>query len=67
MVLTIYGNAQSTCTLRVATVLHEKQVPFKFVNLDLKTGETKTPEHLARQPFGKVPVLVSLSTLSKKN
>ncbi|RXW17231.1 hypothetical protein EST38_g8625 [Candolleomyces aberdarensis] len=52
MVLTLYGNPQSTCTGRVATVFHEKQVPFKFVAIDFAKGEHKTPEFIEKQPFG---------------
>ena len=57
MVLTLYGFSLSTCTQRVATILHEKEVAFKFVEVDLRKGEHKTPEYLAKQPFGQVPVL----------
>ncbi len=32
--------------------------PIEYVRLDPKKGEHKTPEHLARHPFGRVPVLV---------
>ncbi|KAJ2914182.1 hypothetical protein MD484_g6233, partial [Candolleomyces efflorescens] len=52
MVLTLYGNPQSTCTKRVATVFQEKQVPFKFVAIDFAKGEHKAPEFVAKQPFG---------------
>ncbi|KAJ3554836.1 hypothetical protein NP233_g12342 [Leucocoprinus birnbaumii] len=57
MVLTLWGSPLSTCTRRVATVLHEKKVPFKFVPIDLGKGEHKTPQFLSLQPFGQVPVL----------
>ncbi|HEX4334563.1 MAG TPA: glutathione S-transferase family protein [Polyangiaceae bacterium] len=33
--------------------------PIEYVRLDPKKGEHKTPEHLARHPYGRVPVLVS--------
>ena len=57
MVLTLYGFPSSTCTRRVATVLHEKKLAFKFVELDKRKGDHKSAEHLKRQPFGQVPVL----------
>ncbi|KAF8972268.1 glutathione S-transferase [Flammula alnicola] len=57
MVLKLYGSALSTCTRRVAVVLHEKQVPFEFHNVDLSKGEHKTPEYLKKQPFGQVPYI----------
>jgi len=59
MVLRLYGSPISTCTRRVAMVLHEKQVPFKLHPIDLAKGEHKAPEFLARQPFGQVPYIVS--------
>ncbi|KIY68228.1 glutathione S-transferase [Cylindrobasidium torrendii FP15055 ss-10] len=45
----------STCTKRVALVLHEKKVPFVFHPIDLSKGEHKAPEYVAKQPFGQVP------------
>ncbi|KAF5327945.1 hypothetical protein D9611_015111 [Ephemerocybe angulata] len=57
MVLTLFGNPQSGCTKRVATVLYEKQVPFTFVDVDLVKGEQFTPDHLEKQPFAKVPYI----------
>lgn len=61
MVLTLYGNPQSTCTKRVATILQEKKVPFEFHSIDFAKGEHKAPEFVAKQPFGQVPYLVSYS------
>ena len=57
MVLKLYGNPISTCTKRVAVVLHEKRVPFEFVVVDLMKNEQKAPAFVARQPFGKVPYI----------
>ncbi|NOK37559.1 glutathione S-transferase family protein [Corallococcus exercitus] len=53
----LYGNPMSTCTRKVLTVLAEKGREVEFINIDLMKGEQKTPAHLARQPFGVVPVL----------
>jgi glutathione S-transferase len=48
----------STYVRTVKMVLAEKGVSdFKQVPLNVLAGEPKTPEHLARHPFGKVPVL----------
>lgn len=44
-------------------VLHEKEVPFEFIPIDLAKGEQKAPEFLARQPFGQVPCIVCLTCL----
>ncbi|KAF8701401.1 hypothetical protein AX14_000468 [Amanita brunnescens Koide BX004] len=57
MVLTLYGFPNSSCTRRVAIVLHEKKVTFKFVEVNIRKGEQNSAEHLERQPFGQVPVL----------
>jgi len=38
-------------------VLEELGIPYELVRLDASKGETRTPEHLARQPLGHVPVL----------
>ncbi|KAJ3504539.1 hypothetical protein NLJ89_g7884 [Agrocybe chaxingu] len=38
MVLKLYGSPISTCTKRVALVLHEKQVPFEFHAIDFSKG-----------------------------
>jgi glutathione S-transferase len=59
MVLKLFGNVKSTCTCRVAIVLHEKQVPFEFHPVDFAKGEHKSPEYLEKQPFGQVPYIVS--------
>lgn len=58
MVLQLYGSPMSTCTKRVAAVLHEKQVSFELHPIDLFKGEQKAPEFMAHQPFGQVPYIV---------
>lgn len=62
MVLKLYGMAKSTCTLRVATVLKEKEVPFEFVPVNLQAGEHKSPAYLEKQPFGQVPYVVNANS-----
>ncbi|KAK0236258.1 glutathione S-transferase [Armillaria nabsnona] len=57
MVLKLYGSPFSTCTKRVATVLHEKRVPFEIYSINLAAGEHKTPSYLEKQPFGVVPYI----------
>lgn len=61
MVLTLYGFPASTCTKTVGIVLKEKDIPFTFVPIDITKGEQKSPEYLKKQPFGAVPVIVSIS------
>ncbi|KXN86665.1 Glutathione S-transferase 3 [Leucoagaricus sp. SymC.cos] len=57
MVLKLYAFNLSPPSQMVATVLHEKQVPFEFINIDLAKGEQKSPDYLAMQPFGQIPVI----------
>ncbi|KDR68560.1 hypothetical protein GALMADRAFT_256820 [Galerina marginata CBS 339.88] len=57
MVLKLYGSKVSTCTKRVAVVLHEKKVPFELIDIDFAKGENKSPEFLKHQPFGQVPYI----------
>jgi glutathione S-transferase len=58
MVLKLYGMAGSPYVRIVAAVLLEKQVPFELVSVDFAKRENKTPEYLAKQPFGQVPYIV---------
>lgn len=56
--ITLWGFDGSTYVRTVKMLLAEKGVTqFKQVPLNVLEGETKTPEHLQRHPFGKVPVL----------
>ncbi|KAH7913817.1 glutathione S-transferase [Hygrophoropsis aurantiaca] len=57
MVLKLIGFNTSTCTLRVAVVLKEKNVPFEFTHTDLVGGAHKAPAFTAFQPFGQVPYI----------
>jgi glutathione S-transferase len=38
-------------------LLRQLEIPFERVTVDLFKGETRTPEHFARNPDGRVPVL----------
>lgn len=53
----LYGNPMSTCTRKVLFLLAEKNAKFDFEVLDFGKGEHKSPDHVARQPFGQVPAL----------
>jgi glutathione S-transferase len=55
--LKVYGHPMSTCVRKVLATLAEHGAPHEFVLVDLMTGTHKQPEHLARQPFGQVPVI----------
>ena len=53
----VFGHPASTCTRKVLCTLAEKGASFEFVKVDITKGEQRSPEHLARQPFGVVPAL----------
>ncbi len=56
--ITLWGFDASTYVRTVKMLLAEKGVTgFKQVPLNVLEGEPKSPEHLQRHPFGKVPVL----------
>lgn len=59
MVVKLYGDVRSSCTQRALTILKEKDVPFEYHHVDFAKGEQKSPEYLAKQPFGQLPYLVS--------
>src|SRR6476620_8831933 len=55
---TLWGFDGSTYVRTVKMLLVEKGcTQFKQVQLNVLAGDPKTPEHLERHPFGKVPVL----------
>ncbi len=56
--ITLYGFNGSTYVRTVKMLLAEKGVTdIEQVPLNVLAGEPKSPEHLKRHPFGKVPVL----------
>jgi len=55
--LILYGPAYSTYTRTARLTLEEKGVAYRLVEVDFLRGANRTPEHLSRHPFGKVPVL----------
>lgn len=53
----LYGFDGSTYVRTVRMVLHDKGADYDQVPVNVLEGEPKQPEHLERNPFGKVPVL----------
>jgi glutathione S-transferase len=53
----LYGHPMSTCTRKVLTTLAEKGREAQFVLIDLGTGQQKSPDYMAKHPFGVVPYL----------
>ncbi len=53
----LYGYSLSTYVRTARMVLADNNVEYDQVPLNVLGGDTRLPEHLARHPFGKVPVL----------
>jgi glutathione S-transferase len=56
--VTVHLDPRSTCSRTVLLTLYERNVNFTIKSVDLSKKTQKTPEFVALQPFGKVPVLV---------
>jgi glutathione S-transferase len=54
---TLYSMQSSGNSYKVRMLLARLQQPYRLVELDLFKGETKTPEFLAKNPEGRIPVL----------
>ncbi|AMO77398.1 MULTISPECIES: glutathione S-transferase family protein [Pseudomonas] len=54
---TVYGDRLSGNCYKVKLVLHLLGLPYQWQDVDILKGETQTPEFLAKNPNGKVPVL----------
>ncbi|KAI3959782.1 hypothetical protein MKW98_029819 [Papaver atlanticum] len=61
MGLKLYGFPMSTPTACIMTCLAEKELEYELVPVDLSKGEHKSPTHLAKNPFGQIPVLEDAS------
>ena len=55
--LTLYGSFTSSSSYKPMLFLALSRLPFSFRTVNLKTGKQNEPEHLARNRYGKVPVL----------
>ncbi|RSZ32273.1 MULTISPECIES: glutathione S-transferase [unclassified Variovorax] len=53
----LYGSAISGHVHRVRLFLTMLGLPFESIELDMRKRENRTPEFLARNPFGQVPVI----------
>lgn len=54
---TVYGDQLSGNCYKVKLALHLLDLPYQWRDIDILKGETQTPEFLAKNPNGKVPVL----------
>eukprot|EP00246_Nothoceros_aenigmaticus_P010807 TRINITY_DN2767_c0_g1_i1.p1 TRINITY_DN2767_c0_g1~~TRINITY_DN2767_c0_g1_i1.p1 ORF type:complete len:234 (-),score=30.86 TRINITY_DN2767_c0_g1_i1:356-1057(-) len=58
MGVTVHGFVPSGSTASVLITLYEKDVTdYEFVNVDTFKGDQNDVQYLAKQPFGKIPVL----------
>ncbi len=53
----LFGHPMSTCTRKVLFTLNETNTPYEMEMVDITKGAHKSPEHVARQPFGQLPAL----------
>jgi glutathione S-transferase len=56
--LTVYGMAVSGNCWKAAQILRLVGKPFRWVEIDGNSGATRTPDFLALNPNGKVPIVV---------
>jgi glutathione S-transferase len=53
----LYDHPASANCLKVRVLLRQLGLEYESVTIDLFSGETRRPEHLARNPDGRLPVL----------
>ncbi|MDR3414810.1 MAG: glutathione S-transferase family protein [Nevskia sp.] len=54
---TVYGNSISGNCWKPAFMLRQRGLPFRWVEVDILAGASRTPEFLAMNPNGRVPLL----------
>ena len=58
MTLQVYGDSTSGNCLKVKWVLDRRGIAYDWIELDITTGRTRSPEFLAVNPAGQVPVVM---------
>jgi glutathione S-transferase len=53
----VYGDYKSGNCYKVKLMLNLLGIPYQWVDIDILNGDTETPEFLAKNPNGKIPVL----------
>ncbi|MGE7815814.1 glutathione S-transferase family protein [Pseudomonas sivasensis] len=53
----VYGDYKSGNCYKIKLMLNLLGVPYEWVDVDILKGDTETPEFLAKNPNGKIPVL----------
>ena len=54
---TLYSMQRSGNSYKVRLALAQLGIPYRLVEVDILTGESRTPEFLAKNPNGQVPLL----------
>ena len=54
---TLYSMRRSGNCYKVRLALAQLKIPFRLIEVDILKGETRTPEFLAKNPSGHVPLL----------
>jgi glutathione S-transferase len=55
--LRLYDFLESGNGYKVRLLLHQLGIPFERIELDITQGKTRTPEFLAKNPNGRIPLL----------
>lgn len=55
--LTLYDHLSSGNGYKVRLLLHQLDIPFRRIELDIDKRETRTPQFLAKNPNGRIPTL----------
>lgn len=56
--MTLYDNLSSGNAYKVRLMLHKLGLSYRRIEMDIDTGATRTPDFLALNPDGRVPLLV---------
>src|SRR3954468_21208673 len=54
---TLYSMQRSGNSYKVRLALAQLRIPYRLVEVDILKGDTRTPEFLAKNPNGRVPLL----------
>jgi glutathione S-transferase len=54
---TLYDNLSSGNGYKVRLLLHQLEIPYRRIELDIDKAETRTPGFLAKNPNGRIPTL----------
>jgi glutathione S-transferase len=55
--LTVFGDSQSGNCYKVQLLMHHLDIEHEWVEINILAGETRSPEFLAKNPNGKIPLL----------